>query len=235
MQPDLGWSVYDQLHQITIKWEGEPDPEVDKLLSDLVAVERAVHQSMVIVGPWFEGRVAQMIRGFLPTGWTTSGPAQIFDPSKPGLRSRSWDIVVHQDCLTGLPPEAYPGSGYPLLPKASVAAVVDTKTSFSSPRIYAAQTLFNLMNNSDELQFSLLGEHMRKIVFAARSERSPESLARQGSEVGLEVYAVARLKSGPVSQGNDREIICIPRSTQGSPSALEQMRESILEAVNSQR
>ena len=235
MRPDLRQSVYDQLHRITVKWEGAPDPEVDKLLNDLVTVERAVHQSMVIVGPWFEARVAQMIRDFLPAGWTTSGPAQIFDPSRPGLRSRSWDIVVHQNCHIGLPPEAFPGSGYPLLPKASVAAVVDTKTSFSRPKIYAAQTLFNLMNNSDELQFSLLGKQMRKIVFAARSERSPESLAKQGSEVGLEVYAVARLRSGPVSHGSDREIICFPKSTQGSPSAIEQMRKSILEAVDSHR
>lgn len=50
MRPDLRQSVYDQLHRITVKWEGAPDPEVDKLLNDLVTVERAVHQSMVIVG-----------------------------------------------------------------------------------------------------------------------------------------------------------------------------------------
>lgn len=232
MDSDTSARAYDQLHRISIRWDCTPDPEVDQLLRDLVCVESAVHQSMVIVGPWFEARVARLIKDCLPEGWTTSGPAQIYDPAKPGVRSRSWDIVVHRKGLDGLPPEAYPGSGYALLPKSSVAAVIDTKTSFSAPKTYAAQTLFNLMNDSIEPQFALLGSEIHKIVFAARSNRSPESLARQGAEVGLEVYSLAKITSGPVSQGADRETVCIPASLNGAPSAIELLRRSILRAID---
>ena len=223
--------LYDRLHKISVKREGEADLEVDEIISDLVAVESSVHQSMVIVGPWFEGRISAIIRACLPSGWTTSGPAQIFDPSRPGVRSRSWDIVVHKKSLRGLPPEASPGAGHPLLPKSAVAAVIDTKTSFSTPKAYASQPLFNLMNDSNEPQFTLLGNGIRKIVLAARSERSPESLKREGMEVGLEVYCLARIRSEPVSKGVDREIQCILAPRDGQPSAIERFRRAILEAI----
>lgn len=49
MQSNINAPAYDPLHQITIGWNGSPDPEVDQLLRDLIEVERAVHQSMVIV------------------------------------------------------------------------------------------------------------------------------------------------------------------------------------------
>lgn len=167
----------------------------------------------------------------MPDGWSTSGPAQVYDPERPGLRSRSWDIVVHQAGLSGLPPEACPGSGFPLLPKSSVAAVVDTKTSFSTPKAYAAQPLFNLMNDAEEPQFALLGSKIRKIVFAARTARSLESLARQGAEVDLEVFALARMTSGPVAEGAEREIVCVASVPAGQPSAIERFRSSILQAI----
>jgi hypothetical protein len=225
---------YDQLHEVNVQWEGSSDPETDKLFRDLVSVESAVHQSMVIIGPWFETRVSRLIRSWLPSGWATSGPAQVFDPARPGLRSRSWDIVVHREGLTGLPPEACPGSGYALLPKSAVAVVVDTKTHYSTPKAYAAKPLFNLMNDAVEPQFDLLGDGIRKILFTARSNRSPAALSREGNEVGLEVFCLAQMKSGPVSDGLARVSRCILHGGASHERALDAFRASILEAINLQ-
>lgn len=101
------------LHRASIRWIGEPDPETDTFVRDLLAVSNSVHQGMVICGPWMEARLSNLIRSWLPEGWTTSGPAQVFNPEHPELRTRSWDIIIHQEGLEGVPPEAAPGAGWP--------------------------------------------------------------------------------------------------------------------------
>ncbi len=223
---------YDQLHNVTVSWTGPADQETDRLVRDLVAVESSAHQTMVIIGPWFEARVAYLVRQWLPDGWTTSGPSQIFDPDRPGLRSRSWDVVVHRSPLTGLPPEAFPGAGYPLLPKSDVAVVIDTKTHFSTPREYAAKPIFNLMNDATEPQFALLGPKITKILFIARSDRSSESLAEEGRVSGIDTYCLARAKSSPVSDGAERSSQCVLSVPQGGLPPLEQFRRRVRQSIS---
>jgi hypothetical protein len=198
-------SVHD-LHRASIRWIGDPDPETDTFLRDLVAVSNSVHQGMVIYGPWMEARLSHLIRSWLPMGWTTSGPAQVFNPEHPELRTRSWDIIIHREGLEGVPPEAAPGAGWPLIPVEAVGMVIDTKTNFSDPRKYAAQTAFNLMNDCEVLQFDLLGATIPKVVLTATSSMSPDSLRATGEGCGLAVFGLGRYQASPVSDGPDRNI-----------------------------
>lgn len=231
MPTDVPKWQYDQLHNVSVTWASDPDPETDELIRDLVAVECAAHQTMVIVGPWFEARVAHLVRQWLPPGWTTSGPSQIFDPRRPGLRSRSWDVVVHRSGLSGLPPEAFPGAGHSLLPMADVAVVIDTKTHFSTPRAYAAKPIFNLMNDAIEPQFDFLGAGIAKVLLIARSDRSPQSLADEGAAVGLDTFTLARMKSSPVSDGVNRSSECVLNVPPGQCPPIAAFRARILNAV----
>ena len=197
-------SPYD-LHRTTVRWTGTPDAETDAFLKDLLAVSNSVHQGMVVFGPWMEARLSHLIRSWLPNGWTTSGPAQVFSPGHPELRTRSWDIIVHRDGLEGLPPEAAPGAGWPLIPIEAVAMVIDTKTNFSDPRQSAAQTAFNLMNDCEVLQCDLLGPSIPKVVLAVTSSLSPDSLRALGEGCGLAVFGMGRYKASPVSDGPTRK------------------------------
>lgn len=194
------------LHRATLRWIGEPDPETDTFLRDLMAVSNSVHQGMVICGPWMEARLSHLIRSWLPQGWTTSGPAQVFNPAYPELRTRSWDIIIHRADLVGMPPEAAPGNGWPLIPLEAVAMVIDTKTNFSDPRKYAAQAAFNLMNDCEVSQFELLGPSIPKVVLTATSSMSPDGLRTIGYDCGLAVFGLGRYSASPVSDGPIRMI-----------------------------
>ncbi len=193
------------LHRAEIRWIGEPDPETDTFVRDLLAVSNAIHQGMVICGPWMETRLSHQIRSWLPDGWTTSGPSQISNPTYPDLRSRSWDIVIHRSELTGVPPEAVPGAGWPLIPIEAVAMVIDTKTNFSDPRKYAAQKAFNLMNDCEVPQFDLLGPSIPKVVVAAHSAMTPDRLRAVGADCGLATFGMGKYRAGPVSDGLSRQ------------------------------
>jgi hypothetical protein len=194
-----------RLHRAELVWDGARDADTDAFVADLLEVSNAVHQGMVICGPWMEARLSHVIRGWLPVGWTTSGPSQVFNVSCAELRSRSWDIIVHRDGLTGVPPPAAPGSGWPLVPLEVVAAVIDTKTNFSEPARYAAQRAFNLMNDCDRSQLDLLGDDLAKIVLTVTSSRSPDALRREGERCGLDVFGLGRYRSGAVSDGVNRK------------------------------
>lgn len=223
--------IYDELHRTDLRWTGDPDPETDRLIRDLVTVENAAHQTMVIVGPWFEARIAHLVRHWLPEGWTTSGPSQVFDPERPGLRSRSWDIVVHRANLTGVPPEAAPGTGHPVLPKAAVAVVIDTKTNFSTPAAYATKPIFNLMNDALEPQLKFLGPEITKVLLIARSSRTPASLEHEGAKLGLHTFSLAQMRSGPVKDGVDRRSECVLFGPTSGEHPLQAFRATVLEAV----
>jgi hypothetical protein len=192
------------LHRAALRWIGDPDPDTDTFIRDLLSVSNSVHQGMVICGPWMEARLSHLIRSWLPKGWTTSGPSQVFNPAYPDLRSRSWDIVIHRSGLTGIPPEAAPGAGWPLIPAEAVGMVIDTKTNFSDPRKYAAQTAFNLMNDCTISQFDLLGPSIPKVVLAATSSLSPDRLRAVGEDCGLAAFGMGRYRASPVADGPER-------------------------------
>lgn len=193
------------LHKATVRWTCEPDHETDSFVQDLLAVSNSVHQGMVICGPWMEARLSHLIRSWLPSGWTTSGPAQVFNPEHPELRTRSWDIIIHREGLEGVPPEPAPGAGWPLIPVEAVSMVIDTKTNFSDPRTYAAQAAFNLMNDCKVRQFDLLGPSIPKVVVTATSSMSPDGLRAAGEGCGLIAFGMGRYRASPVADGLDRQ------------------------------
>ena len=221
------------LHRASIAWQGAVDAETDAFVGDLLQVSNAVHQGMVICGPWMEARLSHLIRGWLPSGWTTSGPSQVFNASCAELRSRSWDIIVHRDALTDVPPPAAPGSGWPLVPLEAVAAVIDTKTNFSEPARYAVQRAFNLMNNCDRSQLDLLGADIAKIVLTVTSSRSPDALRRDGERCGLDVFGLGRYRSGAVSDGVDRKTTWLISAYEDGVFPFQAFKARVLEAVAS--
>lgn len=50
------------LHRAELRWMGEPDPETDTFVQDLLEVSNAVYQGMVICGPWMETRLSYLPR-----------------------------------------------------------------------------------------------------------------------------------------------------------------------------
>ena len=128
-------------------------------------------------------------------------------------------------------PEAYPGSGFLLLPKSAIAAVVDTKTYFSTPKVYAAKPLFNLMNNSRETQNDFLGSGIEKFLFIARSNRSPLALSSEGLSVGMRVFCLAQAQSTPVADADERLSICRIDGANCDTTGLKAFREAILQSV----
>lgn len=219
------------LHGASIRWIGEPDPETDTFVRDLLAVSNSVHQGMVICGPWMETRLSHLIRSWLPKGWTTSGPAQVFNPQHPALRTRSWDIIVHRDGLKGVPPEAVPGSGWPLIPVEAVGMVIDTKTNFSDPRKYAAQTAFNLMNDCKVSQFDLLGPSIPKVVLNAHSSMSPDGLRAIGQDCGLTVFGMGRYRASPVADGLDRQTEWVLSAYSDGTYPFQEFKRMVLSTV----
>ncbi|GAB4347990.1 MAG: hypothetical protein Kow0026_01980 [Oricola sp.] len=197
------------------------DSETARLLGDYMAVASSVHQHMPISGPWFEERIRSLLVPRLPAGWFVSGPSQVFDPARPELRTRSWDLVVHRVPDGDLPPPASANSGYPLLPKAAVAAVIDTKTMFADVARYCTQTAFDIRNSCELPQFDLLGRSVTKIVLAASSPTSAATLFVQGRDHGAHVFSLSRFYAGPVSDYEQREWRLTPeRLAEGWPLQL---------------
>ncbi|WP_156428765.1 hypothetical protein [Magnetospirillum sp. XM-1] len=195
------------LHRISLQTQEIDDVETLQFCHDLRSVMTSLHQGMPVVGPWMEARVKQMIRDWLPSGWCISGPSQIFRREREGVRSRSWDIIIHKIPVVGcdIPPPASAHDGYPLLPVELVAAVIDTKTNFSDPMAYARQPVFNLMNNSVEAQLDFIGNDILKVIFAASSLRSADSIFESGNAVGLLSVSLGRYRAGPVADGLQRK------------------------------
>ncbi len=196
------------LHRTFLAVNEIDDQDTLAFWSDLQRVMDSVHQGMSIVGPWMEARVKVMIRGWLPDGWAVSGPSQIFCPTRPGYRSRSWDVVVHRSLSerSDLPPAASAETGFPLIPKEAVRVVIDSKTNFSNPREYADLTVFNLANNATERQTDFLGPEIVKVLLiAASASGSPDSLLQTGLACGLNAFCLGRYRASPVSDGMERE------------------------------
>ncbi|WP_416897259.1 MAG: hypothetical protein ACMVY4_17470 [Minwuia sp.] len=222
------------LHRTELHHAGVDDGPTLEFWHDLQHVMRSLHQSMPILGPWMEARIKAMMTVWLPAGWRLSGPSQIVDPARPDLRSRSWDIVVHRPFNDrGYPPPASPESGMPLVPIHSVAAVIDTKTTFDDPRSYARQTVFDLMNRAAEPQLAFLGPGLARIVLAAASNRSADALFAAGREVGLEVFTMARARTGPVSDGPERLTTWTLQRLAEGEAPLACFRTSVMTAVAS--
>ena len=152
-------------------------------------------------------------------GWCANGSeknlaiseqAQVFDPSRPELRSRSWDIVVFDPGMVSglLPPAPTDGDGPPLIPLTACKAVIDTKTYFSDVRGYAEKTCFDCVgpfSRSDVRQVDFLAD-VPKILFIAQTRGNPATLSIAGREVGIDVYCLAkgRCVSGEITpDGHD--------------------------------
>jgi hypothetical protein len=220
-----------QLHQGSVRWDGPADPETDALVRDLLRVWNSVHQGMVVYGPWFETRLSNLIRGWLPQGWTTSGPAQVYCPDRPGLRSRSWDIIVHRTDVGDVPPEAFRGAGWPLVPRHSVALVIDAKTNFSTPAAYARQATFNLMNDSGEPQLAFLGSSIVPVVLAVTSSMSPDAMEKAGAAAGLRAFSLGRYRAGPVSDGEERLMEWVMQAGADGDYPYQRFKRTIIETV----
>jgi hypothetical protein len=186
------------LHTMELVSNGLGDPESLELIDDLWAVTCSLHQSMPVVGPWLEQRIAWLVRRWLPE-WEVSG-GQVFDWDEPELRSRSWDLIVHRPLAEelGLPPPATPGGGSPLVPRELCCAVVDTKTFFADVAAYARQPVFNLMRDATRLQLDFLGDSISKNVLACMTSLSPPLLESRGKEHGLNVFVLGRYQAGPI-------------------------------------
>lgn len=194
------------LHRATAVADFDVEPETARLLSDLLQVWNSVHQGMPVIGPWMEARLIHIIRGWVGKDWCVSGPTQVCFPGEADLRSRSWDIVIHRPLPTGYPPEAAPGAGYPLVPLEAVQVVIDTKTNFNAPAIYAAQACFNRMNDCSVSQVEALGDGVTKLVLAATSSRGADSLLREGAAHGVQTFVMARYSASPVQDASARKI-----------------------------
>jgi len=219
------------LHRATAIADFDVEPETRRLMSDLLQVWNSVHQGMPVIGPWMEARLIHMIRDWIGERWCISGPTQVYFPDQPDLRSRSWDIVIHRPVPAGYPPEAAPGAGYPLVPINAVRVVIDTKSNFSNPAVYAAQACFNQMNDSSVRQIDALGNGVTKLVLAATSSRSCASVLREGIEHGVPTYVLARYAASSVADGADRKIEWrIERFSDGS-FPLQAFKQAVMTAL----
>lgn len=222
------------MHNTQLLTNGVEDPETLAFWRDLQRVMDQVHQGMAIVGPWMEARIKEMTSTWLPPGWMTSGPSQIFKPARDGFRSRSWDLVIHRvpEDPADLPPPATNESGYPLLRECDVVAVIDTKTNFSDPASYARLSIFNLMNDATETQLSFLDQDIARIILAASSYRSPDSLFAAGEPFGLNAFSLARYFASPVSDGLKRKSGWrLERFSNGS-YPLQRYKHAVIDAID---
>jgi hypothetical protein len=186
------------LHDMTIRESDVADVETLNLVRDIWSVWNSLHQGMPVIGQWLEQRIRWLIRSWLPEWQVSQG--QVFDPERPELRSRSWDVIIHRPAgsSAGLPPEAAPGLGPPLVPRGLCCAVVDTKNNFSDVGRYASAKAFNLMNDCELPQLDLLESRISKNVFAASSYGRPDTLHAKGMAVGLNFYVLGRYVAEPV-------------------------------------
>ena len=217
------------LHGAKQIWTTEADPATDALVRDLLLVWNGTHQNMPIVGPWFEARVRYLVGSWIDSDWCVSGPSQVFDPLEPGLRSRSWDLVIHRRPTVELPPPADPRSGWPLIPVDLVAAVIDTKTNFSDAAGYAAQTCFNQAHDSVRLQTDLLGSGVACLVLAATTTRSLSALHAEGARTGVQCYALGRYKASKVA--TERSISWELGRMEGGVAPLQAFKHAVRSAV----
>lgn len=190
---------------IKLDENGVTDAETLDLYRDFMAVDTSLFQGMPVAGPWFEARMKVLLRKWLSErDVLISGPSQLFSPTFPNLRSRSWDIVVHRSPSIALPPAASVEAGFPLVPASDAMLVIDTKTNFSDPATYARQTAFNLMNDSTILQTDVIGSAVEKMVLAISSSRSPDSMRDAGKLAGIQCFSLARYTARPVAHGAER-------------------------------
>lgn len=208
------------------------DEETLAFWRDFQLVFSSCLQGMTIIGFWMETRMKLVVRKWLPPNWHVSGPSQIYDPKRPELRSRSWDLVVHRKPERPLPPPASQELGYPLLPREIVSAVVDTKTSFSDPAAYSRQSVFNLANDAHEPQLDFLGSDITKIIFAAASPLAAQSLYEAGLRSGLHVISMGRYQAGPVSDGVARKIGWRLESYSDGTCPMQRYKELIEQSVD---
>lgn len=213
------------VQDLHIETNGVTCPETLSLVGDVRDVWSSVFQVMPVIGPWFEARMAWLIGQWLPQ-WKV-GSGQIYDPNRPDLRSRSWDIVVYREPMNTreLPPAPFPGGGHPLVSKDNCCAVIDTKTNFSAVREYAAKPAFNLMNNCGERQLDFLGSSISKCIFACMTSSTPESIERLGQAVGLNIYVLGQYLASPVGDAEARRLTW--RLSSAPESALSRFRREL--------
>ncbi|MEI7997248.1 MAG: hypothetical protein WCH01_20335 [Methylococcaceae bacterium] len=133
------------------------------------------------------------------------------------------------DGLSGLPPEAFPGAGSPVVPKELCCAVIDTKNSFGDVKDYALQPVFNLMNDATLTQLDFLGNTISKCVFACMTTGDPESLEKNGNEYGLNIFVLGKYQSSPVSDAEKRSLHWTLANSKISP--LQRFRKEIESAA----
>ncbi len=221
-----------QLHNGNFHRSIIDDQQTVSLLSDLFEVMSSLHRGMPVYGPWFEERIKQMLAKIIGKNWCISGPSQLYVNTKPELRSRSWNIIVHKNTEEELPPAASNHSGFPLVPIDLVSTVIDTKTMFGNVSNYASKTISNLRANSAENQLDFLGQKIRKIILAASSNTSQSTLWTNGNNVGLEIYCLTKTKAGPVDQWEDRTWDVSMQYLDNGESPLQAFFNSVSEAVN---
>ena len=217
------------VQNLVLKENGVDCVETLNLVHDVRDVWCSLYQGMPVIGPWLEQRISWLIKSWLPDWQVSSG--QIFDPDQPNIRSRSWDIIVHKKPLKYLylPPQAYPGSGYPLVPKNLCCAVIDSKNNFSDVVEYANKSVFNLMNDAKEKQLDFLGNSISTCIFACMSSSSPRSIEVKGSEVGLNVYVLGQYTASKVSDGENRKLEWLLNDSDHSP--LIRFRRELIRAA----
>lgn len=205
------------VQNLHVETNGVTCPETLSLVNDVRDVWSSLFQVMPVIGPWFESRMSWLIRQWLPRWKVSSG--QIYDPNRPELRSRSWDIVVYREPINPreLPPEPFPGGGHPLMSRDDCCAVIDTKTNFSDVKQYAAKPAFNLMNDCEENHLEFLGSNIMKCIFTCMTSSSPELVERLGKEFGLKVFVLGRYIASPVADAEARRLIWRLSSAHESP------------------
>jgi hypothetical protein len=105
------------------------------------------------------------------------------------------------------------------------------QNEFLGPETYSGQTVFNLANNAAEAQLEFLGSGVAKVVLAAKSSRSPDSMLAAGAGCGLSVFALGRTRAGRLSDLENRTISWrLERHADGS-YPLQQFKTTIMEAI----
>lgn len=205
------------VENLIVKENGVDCLETLNLVQDVRNIWCGLFQRMPVMGPWLEQRISWLIKSWLP-GWQV-GSGQIFDHSNLNIRSRSWDIIVYkkpEKCIH-LPPEAYPGSGHPLVPRNLCCAVIDTKNYFSDLEEYANKTVVNLMNDAKDKQLEFLGDSISKCIFVCMCPLSPKNLEAKGSKLGLNVYVLGKHTASKVSDGENRRLEWLLNNSYKSP------------------
>lgn len=190
-------------HIVEVDPNGVTDRETLQLVNDFACVYRSMFQGATL-GPWLENRVQLLIEGWLP-GWCLS-LAQIVDPQRPDLQSRSWDIVVHKPVPSEMdfPPPSRPYRGYPLLPKYLCCAAIDTKSRYNQPRDYARLPAFNITNDAIVPQLALLAPTIAPILFIFASTYEEEAVKAAAWESGMSAFVLVKAHDFGLTHGAGR-------------------------------